>query len=814
MNGIFLTILNMSLTGAFVIVAVCLARLLLKRAPKYISYLLWIVVGFRLLVPFSIESTFSLIPFNATEAIPQITQTNVQQPSNVIQQQYTPGDTITTSPSYNESNITTNPTEESTTSPINPIPPSQSQAMPQSAIQWWPNVVAWLWLLGMFIMIAYGTISYYMLHLKMEKAGLIARNIYRANNIASPFVLGFIKPKIFLPPYLKANEREYILLHEQTHIGRKDHIVKLLAYFILCIHWFNPLAWVAFLAMEKDMEMSCDEGVLRQLGGRIKKDYSLTLLSLATERRALITSPLAFGESGTKERVKNVLSYKRISRIAAVLIIVLVLALSIGLAMNRASGYQPTIAPEYTPEPEQNEPYQGNEPEYNQPEETSSAQYIYANLIMDSITNDINDFPYVTVVERRIDTLEYRATIENVMENPIEMWYFAFSLRVEEEEGARWGTFTPDQDGWLCSRYSGLHDLSTTMVFSVDGEYGQFDGLNYIGVIHWWLDGGDDTLWSSEVALRAYLENAGIIPPISFPGNHYLAYFGFGQEDFMRNRLLLSQPFGEDGIWVVERWQQLNGNLHHNMIPKSDTLSMFDYFLQQQRLFEEGHAPWLADPFTVARAYIDFHEGWQNSPITDIYPVPAGADPLYLPDQNRSIPMHIRHAGALTGPIIIIGNTLYLDEVEVIFDSDTQRVAELWPETGWTEPKPFYIRHINVELVWPGDTARREELGLTQEDFPNDWDPVYHFQGIEPLSFTITPNTIFEFADTGMALPDTQEEGSRLRITGLNDFLLARPELQDYSMVGTPTFRRIAYFVQVNERGEVVSVVEEFMLTQ
>ena len=183
----------------------------------------------------------------------------------------------------------------------------------------------------------------------MQKSMHIDKNIYEAHDIKSPFVLGIFSPKIYLPTGLLPHERGYILLHEETHIRRRDHIVKLVAFLILCIHWFNPLAWLAFLLMGADMEMSCDEQVIAILveygegeteepGGDIAADYSMTLVRVATGRRILSGSPLAFGEGGIKERVKRVLSFKKPSRVIIIAAIAIAVVLSIGFAVSRAAG--------------------------------------------------------------------------------------------------------------------------------------------------------------------------------------------------------------------------------------------------------------------------------------------------------------------------------------------------------------------------------------------------------------------------------------------------------------------------------------------
>lgn len=310
MDKLFLTIINMSLTGAFVIAGICLARLPLKKAPRIISYCLWAVAGFRLVFPFSIESAFSLIPFKARMIPPDIAMQSIPRIDSGL------------------------PFINNTVSSILPTATTNASVNP---LQIWITIGAFGWLIGVVVMVIYGMASFVILKQKLGKAAHIVANIYEAENVNSPFVLGVLKPKIYLPIGLSGQERSYILLHEQTHIRRRDHIVKFAAYFILCLHWFNPLAWVAFLLMGVDMEISCDERVLKQMGGEIKKGYSLSLLSLATERRIIGGNPLAFGEGGVKRRIKNVLNFKKPSRVIIIASAALAVVLSMGFAVNRAT---------------------------------------------------------------------------------------------------------------------------------------------------------------------------------------------------------------------------------------------------------------------------------------------------------------------------------------------------------------------------------------------------------------------------------------------------------------------------------------------
>ena len=311
MDRFFFTILNMSLTGSFVILVICLARLPLKKAPKIISYCLWAVAFLRLAFPFSIEAAYSLIPIKAQTIPPDITM--LQTPR--IDSGMAALDNI-----------------------VSGALPAAAPSDGANPLQIWAAACAFFWLLGLAIMLLYGVASYFLVRYKLIKSSRAVSdqsNIVVSDRIQSPFVLGLITPRVYIPAGLSEKEREYIILHEQTHIRRLDHVVRFFSYLILCFHWFNPLAWAAYLLMGVDMEMSCDESVLKSIGGDIKKDYSLLLLSLASDRRYMNGSPLAFGEDGVRNRIKNVLNFKGHSRAVILISVAFVAALSLGFAFNR-----------------------------------------------------------------------------------------------------------------------------------------------------------------------------------------------------------------------------------------------------------------------------------------------------------------------------------------------------------------------------------------------------------------------------------------------------------------------------------------------
>lgn len=309
MSELFLTVLNMSLTASYVILFVILIRLPLKKAPKIISYVLWSVVAFRLIIPFSFESIFSLMPRN-TNAVPI--------PHDIIYQQ---------SPQIN-SGI------EVVDSFVNGSLPAPIIGASVNPLQIYVEIGAYIWVLGIIALLVYSLGSIFFLKRQLKSAQLKDKNIFEAKNLKTPFVLGLVKPKIYLPAGINDEEKTYILLHEQTHIHRKDHIIKILSFLILSLHWFNPLVWIAFILMSRDMELSCDERVLKKMNEDIKKEYANSLLSLATGRHILNASPLAFGEGNVKGRIKNVLNYKKPRFWVSLVGIVIIIVVGIGLLSN------------------------------------------------------------------------------------------------------------------------------------------------------------------------------------------------------------------------------------------------------------------------------------------------------------------------------------------------------------------------------------------------------------------------------------------------------------------------------------------------
>jgi beta-lactamase regulating signal transducer with metallopeptidase domain len=281
-----LEILNRSIAASWIVLGVIALRLLLKKAPKWIAVLLWAVVAVRLLCPFTIESVMSLIP-SAETVSPDIMYQDTPQINSGI-----PVINATVNPYIGEH---FGPTPYYSANPLQILIPS----------------VAYGWLLGVFGMFSYALISWGLLKRKLKTAVLLRENIFQSENVASPFVLGILKPKIYLPFEMQEQDASYVVAHERAHIRRKDHWWKPFGYLLLAIHWFNPLMWLGYLLLCRDIELACDEKVIKELGYEQKADYSQALLTCSVNRRIIAACPLAFGEVGVKERVKSVLKYKK-----------------------------------------------------------------------------------------------------------------------------------------------------------------------------------------------------------------------------------------------------------------------------------------------------------------------------------------------------------------------------------------------------------------------------------------------------------------------------------------------------------------------
>ena len=315
--SIFPEILNMSLTASVVILFVLIARFFMKNMPKIYSYVLWAVVLFRLLCPVSLSSDFSLLGMLEAPSV-----SNGSMTSSV---KYVPSDIMYVENS--KENFTISEVDEH----VNYSLPQAQEQFSEEPSDTPISFFTCIWMIGGVIMLGYGVVSYFKLRNKLVGAIHIRDNIYMADHISSPFVMGIFCPRIYLLSSLDEREQDYIILHEKQHIRRLDHIVKVVAYMALCIHWFNPLVWIAFVLFTKDMEMSCDEAVIKMMGEEIRADYSASLLSFSIGQRMRVSTSITFGECDTKGRIKNLARQKRPAigvTIVAVIVCVLIIWLS------------------------------------------------------------------------------------------------------------------------------------------------------------------------------------------------------------------------------------------------------------------------------------------------------------------------------------------------------------------------------------------------------------------------------------------------------------------------------------------------------
>ena len=287
MAAVFLKLLNLSISASWLVLAVLVLRLVSKRSPKWMNVLLWGIVALRLVLPFSIESALSLIPSAETVS-----------PAAV---QFDPAPTITSGVSIIDN-------------AVNPSLSEHFAAVPTASVNplyVWAYLAGWVWLIGLGAMLLYALVSYLRLRRRVSVSLCVRENIYLCDAISSPFILGVVKPRIYLPSGLDEVQRQNVLSHEQAHLARRDHWWKPLGFALLAVYWFNPVLWLAYTLLCRDIELACDERVIRTMDESAVKTYSTVLLACSMPRKAVITCPLAFGEVGVKERVKNALHYKK-----------------------------------------------------------------------------------------------------------------------------------------------------------------------------------------------------------------------------------------------------------------------------------------------------------------------------------------------------------------------------------------------------------------------------------------------------------------------------------------------------------------------
>ena len=287
MSGIFLKLLNLSISASWLVLVVLALRLVLKRAPKWVNVLLWGMVALRLMLPFSIESALSLIP-SAETVSPEVVQ-------------FDPAPTITSGVELIDNAVNPSLSESFAAAPLASVNP----------LYVWTYLAGWVWLIGLAAMLAYALVSYLRLRRRVRASIPLRENIYVCDEVPSPFILGIVHPRIYLPSALDEAQRGSVLSHERAHLARRDYWWKPLGFALLAVYWFNPLLWLAYTLLCRDIELACDERALCGMDAGQIKDYSSALLACSVPRRMIAACPLAFGEVGVGARVKNALRYKK-----------------------------------------------------------------------------------------------------------------------------------------------------------------------------------------------------------------------------------------------------------------------------------------------------------------------------------------------------------------------------------------------------------------------------------------------------------------------------------------------------------------------
>ncbi len=532
----FFTILNMSYTACFVVGAVLLARLLLNwlHAPKIFSYALWAVVLFRLLCPISFESALSPLP-SAEVISPQVVEQRLPQIHSGIALIDEPLNAHWQNSYY------------------------EGVTQPASQMQHWAGLAAGVWLAGAALLLGQSLLALRRLHRQLRQAKPLpaaGSNVWQLDGLPTAFVLGLWRPRIYLPAGLSDTERQYILLHEQAHLRRGDHLLKLLAFAALLLHWFNPLVWLAFRLGVQDMEMACDEAVLRRLSPKAGPEYSAALLHLANSGRPQAMAPLAFSEGDVKSRIKNALSYRK-----PALWIILVCLLLVATLLFLLWG--------------------------NPNKQSFTVEELSENFIEQRV-NELQ----LAVSDREITRLEQLAQFDDLLEGtPLQIWALEYRLKIVDINKINLMDYL-EKDGWIVESVNlGRHLLVIGQVNDEPKLLGQLDLLQ-----------ANDSLSALESNTRQLLEQQELLPQETYPGNHAVVQFSLSDGEICQ--LLLSQPArqGADGIWCVERWLQGNGNLYY-VYPEAD-VSAREYYAALQAQCDEGHQPWLLEPLEVAAEYI------------------------------------------------------------------------------------------------------------------------------------------------------------------------------------------------------------------
>lgn len=637
MDGLFLEILNLSLYGSFAIVAVLILRFLLKKSPKSISYGLWLVVFLALILPVRIKTSYSPMPVGVESFWQEKLYQAVPQAESGI-------------------SVVDDFVAERT-----PVRKLGEEVFPMERIVEGASVV---WFAGTVILLGYGMISSWKLRKKLKNGEKLESNVYQVEGLPTAFVMG-MPPCIYIPADLTAEEREYVLCHERIHIKRHDMRIKQGAFVILCLHWFNPLVWLAFRCMEADMESSCDEKVLEKMGMEIKKGYSLSLVRLSAEER-WFGAPLAFGEKPIKTRVKHILQYKKPVSVVAGLAVVA--AVAVGCAI--------WSAPEKVDE--------GSEIIKIKEEQITDMVEKQGSHIIDREVMQATQHARVDGLLGENVSVEvwsekcrfHQLDSDKPLQLPEEITQEGDNLYLESEKYA-FGAMrlpNPDESGVDVYEYTDEEEALFGVCFGSLRFYEQMMPQEEM-----------------ETMVRALLEDKGYITPETYEGNHVIVDVSLHQQKGYSDwRLLLSQPVkqGADGIWCVERWSDELGHLYYNYVSGAEEDT---YYTEQQAQCDEGHKVGLLNPEDVAMTFLrDDMNLW--SVTTDDIVVREGTLEDFYGDMSSKRFGYILE-------LDFENEWLELNEAQWYTEENRERLAQVHLDPNMEMPNGFYIR------TWENNTS-------------------------------------------------------------------------------------------------------------
>lgn len=644
MDGLFLGILNLSLYGSFAIAAVLILRFLLKKSPKSISYGLWLVVFLALILPVRIKTSYSPMPVGVEsfqqeklyQAVPQA-ESGISVVDDLIAER-------------------------------TPVRKLGEEVFPMERMVEGASVV---WFAGTVILLGYGMISSWKLRKKLKNAEKIDAFVYQVEGLPTAFVMG-LPPCIYVPADLTEEEREYVLCHERIHIKRHDMRIKQGAFIILCLHWFNPLVWLAFRCMEADMESSCDEKVLEKMGTDIKKGYSLSLVRLSAEERWFGT-PLAFGEKPIKTRVKHILQYKKPVSVVAGLAVVA--AVAVGCAI------------------------------WSAPEKVNDSNDI-ARMEEEKIASAVES-QGSHIIDREVLSSEGHYRVEGLLGEGIavEVWSGECQFQLDSDKPLQLPEGVTQEGEYLyleSEKYAfGAMSLpepdeSGVAEFSYTEEQAALFGVCFGSIYPYELTMPQEEMGTM---VRALLEEKGYLTPETYPGNHIIVDVSLHQQKgYSDQRLLLSQPVkqGDGGIWCVERWSDEMGNLYYNYVSGAEEDA---YYAEQQAQCDEGHKVGLLNPEDVAMTFLRDEMGlW--SVTTDDIVVREGTLEDFYGDMSSKRFGYITKLDEKEG-------ILHLNEAQWYTEENRERLAQVHLDPNMEMPNGYYIR------TWENNTAM--DLGKRPE---------------------------------------------------------------------------------------------------